>query len=144
MTIEVKNRFSPSQKCVSPEGVEPAQQQFKEDCDINTIMARYQKGGAINHVAIHQPQYGVSTPVDYHAALNVVANAQSMFADLPSSLRRKFEGDPGRFLEYVQDEKNADEAKELGIALSDEAQAKADVIKAAEEAAAAAAGPPPE
>lgn len=117
-----KTRFSPSERVLSPEGVEHAQQQFKDDCDINSIMARFQKTGAIDHVSMHQPQYGEATPVDYHTAMNIITKAQQMFADLPSSLRRRFDGDPSKLLEFVQDPDNADEAAELGLALSDEAR----------------------
>lgn len=123
-----KNRFSPREAVVSPVGVEPAQQQFKDDCDINSIMRRFQKTGAIDHVAKHQPQYGVWAPGDLHQALNIVAQAESMFADLPSSLRRRFNGDPSELLAFVQDPNNADEAAELGLALSDVAAAEAAVL----------------
>lgn len=127
---EVKNRFSPSEQVVSPPGIEPAQQQFKDDCDINSIMKRFQKTGAIDHVSRHQPQYGVATPTDYHAALNIVTMAQSMFEELPSSLRRRFNGNPQELLEFVQNPANEDEADKLGLALSDKAQAEAEALKA--------------
>ena len=106
---------------VSPPGHTPAQQQFKEDCDINTIMARFQKTGAIDHVSRYQPEYGFATPQQFHEAMNIVAYGQSMFNDLPSSVRDEFSNDPEAFLEFVQDPANAEKAKELGIALSPEA-----------------------
>jgi phage internal scaffolding protein len=126
-----KTRFSKSEKVVSPVGIEPAQQQFKDDCDINSIMRRFQKTGAIDHVAAHQLQYGMATPTDYHQAMNIITRAEQMFADLPSSLRRRFNGDPAELLEFVQDPKNAAEAKELGLALSDKAAGEAAALEAA-------------
>jgi phage internal scaffolding protein len=127
--MSFKNRFSPSERVVSPKGVEPAQQQFKDDCDINSIMRKFQKTGAIEHVAVHQGQYGIATPFDYHHSLNIVTRAQQMFDDLPSSLRRRFNGKPEELLEFVQNPENADEAAKLGLALSDEAAAKAAEIE---------------
>lgn len=123
-----KTRFSPSEKVISPEGVEPAQQQFKDDCDINSIMRKFQVTGAIDHVAAHQPNYGMATPVDLHQAMNLITRAEQMFADLPSSLRRRFNGNPTEMLEFVQNPANADEARELGLALSDKAAAEAAAI----------------
>lgn len=140
----MKNMWSPSEKVISPKGVKPAQQQFKNDCDINSIMARFQKTGAIDHVAKHQPQYGDSNPMDYHQSMTIIANANSMFADLPSSLRRKFNGNPAEFLEFVQDPKNEAEAKELGISLSPEAKAKAEEIAKSQTPAEPPAEPPAE
>ena len=125
-----KNRFSPSERVVSPEGHTPAQQQFKDDADINSIMARFQKTGAIDHVSAHQPKYGIHTSIDLHQAMNIVTQAESMFHDLPSSLRRYFNGNPSELLDFVQDPNNAEKAAELGLALSDKAQAEADALAA--------------
>lgn len=131
--MKPKNIYSKSERVLSPEGKEPAQQQFKDDCDINSIMRRFQKTGAFDHVAAHQPQYGEVSPLSYHESMNIISQAQSMFADLPSSLRRRFNGDPSELLEFVQNPENAVEAQELGLALSDKAAAEA-AAKAAEAA----------
>jgi len=54
--------------------------------------------------------------IDYHEALNIVADAESMFEELPSTIRAQFENDPHKFLEFVQDPNNLDEMRELGLA----------------------------
>jgi len=87
---------------------------MQKECDINFIMAKYQKTGAINHFSRHSPRYGFADSVTFHEALNVVTEGDRMFADLPSELRQRFE-EPGQFLDFVQDEKNADEMVELGL-----------------------------
>ena len=91
-------------------------QSFKDECNINNIMARYQKSGAITHVQNNQPQYGFATARTFHESMNIVTKAQSMFAELPSSIRSKFKNDPAQFLDFVQDAGNADELVELGLA----------------------------
>lgn len=106
---------------ISPKGIKPAKQEFKQDADINSIMAKFQKTGAIDHVSKHQQNYGIATPQSLHEALNVVTAAQTMFNDLPSSLRNKFENRASDFLKFVQDEKNYEEAIELGLDLTPEA-----------------------
>jgi len=90
-------------------------QSFKDECDINNIMAKFQKTGALTHYMRHAPEYGDATQVEYADALNVVANANTMFEELPSSIRKKFDNDPAKFLEFVQDEKNESEMEELGL-----------------------------
>lgn len=127
-----KNCYSPSTQVKSPAGHTPAQQQFKNDCDINIIMDRFEKNNALDHVSKHQPEYGFTNPQTYHESLNIITQADSMFNDLPAKLRDEFANNPQAFLQFVQDPKNADRAKELGIALSDEAAAAAS--KAAEAA----------
>lgn len=126
-----RNIYSARVPVVSPTGHTPAQQQFKDDCDVNTIMRRFQKTGVIDHVAKHQPIYGFASSQSYHESMNIVAIADSMFNDLPSSIRNEFSNNPEAFLEFVQDPKNAERAAELGIALSDEAAAAASELQEA-------------
>lgn len=90
-------------------------QDMKDECDINKIMARFQRTGAITHVAKYEPQYGFAPAIEFQEATEIVRQAQQMFDDLPSALRKKFENDPAKFLDFVQDEKNADEMLELGL-----------------------------
>lgn len=94
-----------------------ARQEFKDECDINVLMRKYQKTGIIEHVARIGGRYGdfLSAP-DYHAAMNAVLAAQDAFASLPAAIRSRFENDPERFLEFVHDPDNADELVQLGLA----------------------------
>ncbi len=91
-------------------------QQFKDECDINNILSKYQKSGAVTHVNKHAAEYGFATSEDFTSAMFLVTDAQAMFNELPSSLRTKFKNDPAEFLEFVQDPENADELVELGLA----------------------------
>jgi phage internal scaffolding protein len=86
-----------------------------EDCEINNIMAKYMRTGAIDHFTNHEAKYSDTTGADFETAMNIVANAQNMFADLPSKLRAKFKNDPRQFLDFVQNEENAQEMTELGL-----------------------------
>lgn len=97
-------------------------QQFKNECDINNIMAKYQKTGAVEHMAAHQQHYGYANSVDFNEAMQITTRAEQMFAALPSSLRTKFRGDPGAYLDFVQDEANYPEMAKLGL-LSEAAEA---------------------
>jgi len=119
--MKPRNCYSEIPRERSPAGHTPAQQQFKNDCDINTIMERFEKNNALDHVSKHQPEYGFTTSQSYHESLNVITKADSMFNDLPAKIRDEFANNPQAFLQFVQDPKNADRAKELGIALSDKA-----------------------
>ncbi len=95
-------------------------QSFKDECDINLIMAKYQKTGAIAHVNRHGADYGFATSQDFSEAMRTVVVAQDMFDGLPSSIRNKFSNDPGQFLDFVQEADNKAEAIELGIFPPDE------------------------
>lgn len=81
------------------------QQSFTEETNINSIMSKYQKTGIIDHINEYGPTYGdQASAEDYHAAMVRVAATNSIFAELPSSVREGFDNDPSQFLEYVADE----------------------------------------
>ena len=92
------------------------QQQFADECDINNIMKRYAATGVITHVNGRQPEFGdFSDPLDFQAGLNTVIEAQSMFAELPATIRDRFANDPLQLLQFLADENNREEAISLGI-----------------------------
>jgi phage internal scaffolding protein len=77
-----------------------AQQQFREECDINTIMERFGRTGELV-APIRMPQYGDFDGVnDYHSAMNAIVEAQSAFDSLPAKVRARFSNDPAEFLEF--------------------------------------------
>lgn len=90
-------------------------QSFGPECDINTIMARYQSTGempVINQVA---PQYLDLDQTDFQEAMQIVAGAQTLFAELPSALRTRFNNDPGQFLAFTTNPDNRAEMRALGM-----------------------------
>ena len=89
-------------------------QSFKDETDINKILARAAAGGTISHLAKHGAVYGDFTDVDdlltAHARLK---KGQAIFQDLPGELRREFGNDMGAFFRYVNDPANAERLPEL-------------------------------
>lgn len=93
-----------------------AKQSFQAECDINTIMSKYQQTGLIEHVQKFQGSYGDFTSVaDYQVSLNQVLDAQNAFDALPSSIRARFQNNPGAMLAFLEDPSNRDEAVKLGL-----------------------------
>jgi phage internal scaffolding protein len=118
---KVRNRFSKRVVVISPTGEGRAQQQFKDDADINSIMRKFQRTGAIEHTKEFQDDYNIATGQTLHEAMNLVTQAQTMFMALPSSVRARFDQDPTKFLDFVQDDKNIEEARKLGLVVTQEA-----------------------
>jgi len=93
-----------------------AQQSFQDECDINTIMSRYQQNGVLDHVQSIEGAYGdFSNVVDYQLGLNQILAAQDAFDQLPAKLRERFRNDPAELMTFLQDEKNRAEAEDLGL-----------------------------
>jgi len=97
-------------------------QSFTEECNINNIMKKYQKTGAIDHLNKHEASYGYASSDDFTKSMETVARGTNMFQELPSSIRNKFENDPAKFLEFVQNEENLVEMQELGLATKNPTQ----------------------
>jgi len=95
-----------------------AKQSFKDECDINVLMRRYQQTGILDGRDPAQARYmDVSDwqMYDFQTAQNFVASATSQFYELPSSIRARFDNDPGALISFMDDPRNAQEAISLGL-----------------------------
>lgn len=91
-------------------------QSFKDECDINNIMRRYEATGVVQHLAAGSPQFGdFMSHMDFQASMNAVIEAENMFAALPARIRDRFGNDPAQLLEFLGNEKNKEEAIALGL-----------------------------
>ncbi len=100
-----------------------AQQNFKDECDINNIMERFGLTGELPSSPL-PPQYGdFSGVLDYHSAMNAVLAAQDAFADLPAPMRARFDNDPNNLIRFLDDPNNRDEALALGLIAAEEPRA---------------------
>lgn len=90
----------------------------KDECDVNLILAKYQKTGIITHRQQFEPQYDDATGVDFQTAMNLVKSSEAMFNELPSSVRRQFRDSPIEFMNFVNDPANQDAMIEMGLATS--------------------------
>lgn len=91
------------------------QQEFKEDCDIPSIVNRAINEG-IMPIVSGNPVYGdFSEVTDYKSALDAVIAANNAFMELPVEIRDIFGNNPEKFIAFVSDEKNKEEAVKMGL-----------------------------
>lgn len=94
-------------------------QSFVTECDINTIMKQYSQTGQIRHISAKAAQgayLDLPDEIDFQTALQIVKDGESAFGTLPSKVRDRFSNDPARFLDFMSDPANAEEAVKLGLA----------------------------
>ncbi|QCQ84690.1 internal scaffolding protein [Blackfly microvirus SF02] len=92
-------------------------QEFAAECDINTLMAQYEKTGVINHFTTGEPQYYDFDQVpDLQNSLHILKEATTAFMSLPAHVRKEFDNDPTQFVEFASDPKNLDKMREYGLA----------------------------
>lgn len=107
-----RNRVSISFKDVPQITVQSA----KEECDINHIMKRALKGGALPIIDPSKFTYGDFTKVkDFASAQLQILEANELFDSLPSNIREHFKNDPAALVAAVSDVKQRDKLIELGL-----------------------------
>jgi len=97
-----------------------AQQQFRDECNINVIVERFGLTGQLPS-NVRAPEYGDFTSVvDFQTAMQAVRQAQESFMLFPAEVRERFGNDPQRLLEFCADSANLDEARKLGLVMPSE------------------------
>lgn len=94
-------------------------QAYAKDCDINAILKKAQRTGALSHLAQFGGVYGDFAGLDFQTMQNQIAEANNIFERLPSEVRREFEGDPSKFFAYVNDPANVNRLAELLPAIAE-------------------------
>uniref|UniRef100_UPI004047F662 hypothetical protein n=1 Tax=Shewanella sp. TaxID=50422 RepID=UPI004047F662 len=84
-------------------------QSFKDETDVNKILAKHSRMGTLSHLEQWGGQYGDLTGFNFQEAQNQMAKANSMFEQLPAEIRREFRHNAEAFFEYVNDPANKDD-----------------------------------
>lgn len=117
--------YSPRSRCsLEFSGQGRTHQSFKDECDINRIMARYMQTGVLpQNINPLEARYLDVSEMDFQSAQELISGARSLFEQMPSKLRSRFDNDPAKLLAFVSDSKNAREAAELGLLAPERAAA---------------------
>lgn len=103
-SIPIKKGFGPSM----------TDQQYRDECDINSIIGRYIKTGKVP-----TSREGISGNFadigDFQSCLERITLAKNEFDALPSSLRSRFGNDPVAYVDFVLNPANNEECVKLGF-----------------------------
>ncbi len=86
-------------------------QSFKNETDIEKIMARADVTGTISHLAKYEGVYADFSDFDFHKQNNMLSRGREIFADLPAEVRKEFNQSPAAFFEFVNDPKNIEDLR---------------------------------
>lgn len=94
-------------------------QSDKDAADINKIVARFDRTGNILDLVsgeMRKPVWGDFSSIgDYHSMMGAVTRAQQLFDALSSDIRNRFENDPAKLIDFLQDPANDAEAFKMGL-----------------------------
>lgn len=92
-------------------------QEFKDECDINVLMATYERNGVMPPLNRGTPQFlDVSDVPDLPRAIAVIDAASAAFMTLPAKVRREFDQDAVKFMEFAMKPENIGQLREWGLA----------------------------
>lgn len=93
------------------------QQQFKDEVDINTIVERFNVTGEMPEMQNFPTEQDFEEAFDFQTSMNVIVAARESFMEMPAKTRARFNNDPQKFMEFIHDGENADEAIKMGLAI---------------------------
>lgn len=95
------------------------QQSSRDDADINVIVARCMRGAMLPENG-RQPIYGdfTAVPTDLRECLEIVRKADEAFMSLDAHVRRRFDNDPVKLMDFLNDSRNRVEAISLGLVVA--------------------------
>lgn len=114
-----------------------AQQHMVDETDINKLMERYVLTGEMPQMQAPPLQGDFTNILSYQEAMNLMIEARKSFEALPAKIRARFDHDPGQFVNFMSDEANRDEIRQMGFYSPEAYKAwsdKAEAAKAAEDA----------
>lgn len=108
-----KNRKKPALDFTNCES--KVQENMAIETNINNIVDKM-KRGVMPKVNGKQPMFGDFTNVsDYHTMLNQVIETEQRFMKIDPKIRKRFDNDPQKLIEFLENAENFEEAYELGI-----------------------------
>ena len=118
--MQIRSRYALGAPEKGLEFTQPSltQQQFKDECEIESLLKAHNLGQVMGILNNHgqQPLYGdVSDIPDFHDAQNHVARATEYFEGLPSDVRSRFNNSLSEFLTTLNDPGAREALTDMGV-----------------------------
>lgn len=102
------------------DGPSLTRQEFAEECDINTLMAKYDTHviGGPGNLPPMEPVYTdfTTAPSSLLEYMTLMIDAEKAFMSLPAVVRREFDNSAQMFVDFASDPENLDQMRTWGLA----------------------------
>jgi len=105
------------------------EQSHKDEVNINNIVKR--AGGmelVAKVAALQEFQYDDVTGNDFQESMNALIKARDTFQNVPKEIRKRFDNDPARFMDFVHNPDNRDELINMGLMNAPEVVTPVEVV----------------
>ena len=113
--VDIKSAYGDKLRvCVDCKEKTKTLQHLKDQVDVNNIIDKFVKTGVLES-SNRKSFFGDCTSDDYQECLNKVLVAQDSFESLSAKVKARFKNDPVELMQFLEDDKNRDEAVVLGL-----------------------------
>lgn len=112
----IRNRVTlDCQKAIEDGEIVRVEQAHKDEVNINNIVKRHGMDLIAKTASLMPLQYWDGDPTnDFQEAMNKIAQGTQTFESLPSQIRKEFNNDPAKYMDYVFNPENKEKLIERG------------------------------
>lgn len=92
------------------------EQHHKDEVNINNIIKRHGLDMIAKTASVIQMQFDENPNNDFTEVMTMMVKAKDSFESLPSKIRKEFDNDPAKFVDFVRNPDNAEQMYDLGLA----------------------------
>jgi len=104
------------------------EQSHKDEVNINNIVKRHGMDLIAKTAALQQFTYDDNPNNDFQETMNMILKAQDSFSSVPSEIRRQFDNNPAKFMDFIHNGDNQQQLIDWGLAKAPEKTQPIEVV----------------
>ena len=104
------------------------EQSHKDEVNINNIVKRHGVDLIAKTAALQQFTYDDNPNNDFHETMNMILKAKDSFSSVPSEIRKQFDNDPAKFMDFIHNGDNQQQLIDWGLAKAPETPQPVEVV----------------
>jgi phage internal scaffolding protein len=92
------------------------EQSHKDEVNINNIIKKHGADLVSQVAQLQEWQFDDVVGNDFQESMNAIIKARDTFEKVPSKIRKEFDNDPAKFMDFVYNPDNQDKLVEMGLA----------------------------
>jgi len=104
------------------------EQAHKEEVNINNIVKRHGMDLIAKTAALQQFTYDDNPNNDFQETMNAILKAEKSFDSVPSEIRKQFDNNPAKFMDFIHNPENNQQLIDWGLAKAPETKQPVEVV----------------
>ena len=104
------------------------EQSHKDEVNINNIVKRHGMDLIAQTAALQQFTYDDNPNNDFQETMNMILKAKDSFSSIPSEIRKQFDNDPAKFMDFIHNGENQQQLIDWGLAKAPEKTQPVEVV----------------